>query len=289
MQILVTGASGMLGSHLLERLAGEGAMVTAWSGTSAENRSGIRLKKVDLADPLFVRAAIEEANPDVIIHAGAVSSAAAVLREIDHAWNVNVRGTEVLALWAQQNRRRILFTSTDLVFDGARSWYKEDDPTAPTLEYGRTKEAAERAVLASPSGLVVRLSLLYGSSVTAHLAYFDQAIADLRAGTPRTFFEDEYRTPLHYVTAASILVGLAQSDATGVIHAGGPERASRFELMQRAARALGLSASLVRPDRRALAPSPEPRPADVSLDTSRLRKLFPNFPIPSIEEALSSV
>ena len=278
----------MLGSHLTQELAGYGHQVVPWSVKSDGFRDGARLRKVDLADPIETERALEEADPEVIIHAAAVSSAAAVLREPEHARAVNARGTEVLAAWASAHHRRILFTSTDLVFDGERSWYREDDATAPVLEYGRTKEAAEKPVLASQSGLVVRLSLLYGSTITGQLAYFDQAIADLRSGTPRAFFEDEYRTPLDYVTAATILVRLAESNATGVIHAAGPERVSRFELMQRAAAALGLHAGLVQANRRADTPSLEPRPADVSLDTSRLRALFPDLPLPTIEDALSA-
>jgi dTDP-4-dehydrorhamnose reductase len=276
----------MLGSHLIRELAGAGHQVAAWSARSVGFRDGIPLSKVDLADVPRAREAIEIANPEVIIHTAAVSSAAEVFRQRDNAWNVNVRGTDLLAAWARHRGCRILFTSTDLVFDGARSWYREDDKTAPTLEYGRTKEAAERPVLAYKNGLVIRLSLLYGPTITAQLAYFDQAIADLRAGTPRTFFEDEFRTPLDYVTAASILVRLAESEATGIIHAAGPERVSRFELMRRAAAALEADADLVRANRRADAPSLEPRPADVSLDTSRLRALFPDCVLPTIEDAL---
>jgi dTDP-4-dehydrorhamnose reductase len=276
----------MLGSHLTKELARQGHQVAAWSGRSDGFRDGIKLKTVDLADPIAARAALEEAGPDVIIHAAAVSSAAAVLRQRDYAWDVNVRGTELLAAWARKNGRRILFTSTDLVFDGAKSWYREDDATAPTLEYGRTKVAAEAPVVANENGLVVRLSLLYGTTINDQLAYFDQAIADLRAGTPRSFFEDEFRTPLDYVTAASILVRLAESEATGILHAAGGERVSRFEMMRRAAAALGADSELVRANRRADAPAPEPRPADVSLDTSRLRSLFPHIVLPTIEDAL---
>jgi dTDP-4-dehydrorhamnose reductase len=276
----------MLGSHLLQELARSSHQVTAWTRTDHRFRDGVRPKQVDLADQLGARAALEEADPDVIIHAAAISSAAAVLGRLDHARNVNIRGTELLCAWACKYGRRIVFTSTDLVFDGARSWYREEDVTAPLLEYGRTKVAAEGHVLAGQSGLVVRLSLLYGSTLTPQLAYFDQAIADLRAGKPRSFFEDEYRTPLDYVTAASILIRLADSNATGIVHAGGRERLSRFELMQRAAAALGLRASLVQANRRVDAPSLEPRPADVSLDTSRLRALHPDLTIPTIEDAL---
>ena len=150
-----------------------------------------------------------------------------------------MRATEVLSAWACERGRRLLLTSTDLVFDGTRSWYREVDPAVPILEYGRTKLAAEELVLASDRSLVVRLSLLFGPSRGARTSYFDQAIAALRSGTPQNFFEDEFRTPLDYVTAAQIVVRLAESDATGIIHAGGPERLSRLELMRRAATCAG--------------------------------------------------
>jgi dTDP-4-dehydrorhamnose reductase len=287
MQILVTGASGRLGSHLLEHLADHGHDVAAWSGTTDGERFGFPLRRVDLGDPLAVAAAIEETSPDVVIHVGAMSSVEEVRRQPAPGWNVNVQATEVLAAWCGAHGRRLLFTSTDLVFDGTKSWLREDDPAGPVVEYGRTKLAAEAIVLTLCGGLVVRLSLLYGPARAGRASYFDQAIAALRSGMPQAFFEDEFRTPLDYPTAAEILARLAESNATGIIHAGGRERVSRLELMVRAASALGLDRGLVRGNRRADAAAHEPRPADVSLDTSLLRSVLPDLAVPAIEEALA--
>ncbi len=251
MQILVTGASGRLGTQLLRNLAERGQPVVAWSGTTEGEHCGFPLRRVELSDPNEVRSAIEEANPDVVIHAGANSRADVVRRHPEASWAVNVRATEVLSGWAAENGRRLLFTSTDLVFDGTRSWYRETDAPAAILEYGRTKLAAESFVLKNCRGLVVRLSLLYGFSNPGCASYFDQAIAALRAGAVQSFFEDEFRTPLDYATAAEILSRLAESELTGIIHAGGPERVSRFELMRRAAGSVGADPGLVRGNRRA--------------------------------------
>ena len=115
-------------------------------------------------------------------------------------------------------------------------------------------------MLATGRGLVVRLSMLFGPALFDRASFFDQAVADLRSGTPRAFFDDEFRTPLDYVSAARLLIRLAVGDATGIIHAGGPERLSRFELMRRAATALGAEAGLVRANRRADVPTPSPDP-----------------------------
>src|SRR5262249_60444859 len=162
---------------------------------------------------------------------------------------VNVGGTLRLAHWAARYDRRLVYTSTDLVFDGAKAWNREEGPARPILEYGRTKRDAEPTVLATARGLVVRLSLLYGPSRSGRAGYFDRMIAALRASTPQPFFADEFRPPLDLNSAAAILVRLAESEITGLIHLGGPERLSRFDLMRRAAAALGLEPELVRPNR----------------------------------------
>jgi dTDP-4-dehydrorhamnose reductase len=287
MRILVTGASGRLGSVLIDRLTSEGRHdVIAWSGTTSGLRGRVTLHAVDLSEAGSVAGSLEEADPDAVIHAAALSSADAVYREPARGHAVNVEATRRLAEWAGSRGRRLLFTSTDLVFDGSRSWYREEDPARPILAYGRSKHEAERHVLAAPRGLVARLSLLFGPTPSGRPGFFDLAMEALRRGESRSFFEDEFRTPLDYRTAAGILSRLIESDAVGIVHVGGLERLSRFELMRRAALAAGIDPALVRPGRQADIRLPEPRPTDVSLNTSRLAALLPATARPSVEAAL---
>ena len=169
-----------------------------------------------------------------------------------------------------------------------KAWYREGKLARPLLVYGKTKHAAEGFVLDLPQGLVVRLSLLYGPSRSGRSGFFDRAVAALVAGEPQWFFMDEHRSPLDYTTAARVLVRLAETDQTGLLHLGGPQRLSRFELMSRAAAALDLDPALVRPNRRSDERMPEPRPGDVSLDSARLRRLLDNVNWLTVETALSS-
>jgi dTDP-4-dehydrorhamnose reductase len=286
MRILLTGASGQLGAYLIDRLIDRGHEIIAWSGTEAGRRRGIAVIPVELTDARATEEALAEADPDAILHAAALSATESVRRDPVRASAINVDATTRIADWADRHRRRLVFTSTDLVFDGSRAWNREDDPAGPILEYGRTKHRAEPAVLSSGKGIVARISLLFGPSRCGRHYFFDRAIEALRRGEPQSFFEDEHRTPLDLASAASILVRLAESDLAGLFHVAGPERVSRFDLMRRSATALGLDASLVRPGRRADVDLPEPRPADVSLDTSKLASAFPDLRRPTIEEAL---
>jgi dTDP-4-dehydrorhamnose reductase len=286
MRVVLTGASGQLGAYLFDPIRNAGHELIAWSHKAQSERGNIRFEPVELTDVAALERALDAADPDAVLHAAAISAADAVFRDPAHAEAVNVQATHQIADWCARRNRRLLFTSTDLVFDGNRAWNREEDTAEPVLAYGRTKRAAEPAVLAVPGGVVCRISLLYGFSRCGREAFFDRAVQAWQNGEPRAFFSDEFRTPLHLASAAEVLVSLLSNAATGIVHVGGPERISRFELMRRSAVALGFNEALVQPNHRADVQLLEPRPADVSLDTSRLRSILPDVVSTTIEESL---
>jgi dTDP-4-dehydrorhamnose reductase len=284
MRVIVTGASGQLGGYLLRELAGQAVM--AWSGSRTGELFGATLLPVDLVDRDSVVAAFRAARPDVVIHAGALANVSNCFRDPKRARNVNTFGTQLLAELAEEARCRLIYVSTDLVFDGKRGGYREEDTPSPISEYGRTKADGERAVLAIPRGLVVRVSLLFGPTVVGRPTFFDEQVERARNDKPISLFSDEWRTPLSLKVAARALVALASTDVTGILHLGGPERMSRLEMGQRLSEYLGVSAAWIRATRCEEASTEEPRPRDVSLDSSRWRNQFPQIPWPEWEDAL---
>jgi dTDP-4-dehydrorhamnose reductase len=274
-RVLVTGASGQLGSYLLRELHRADSDVTAWNGT----------RGVDLGDEAALTAAFRAARPDVVLHAAAMARIADCHRDPPRARRVNTDGTATLARLAAESAARLVFVSTDLVFDGEKPPYREGDAVSPLSVYGRTKADSEAAVLAAPRAVVARVSLLFGPSLNGRPSFFDEQVTALRTGKPLTLFADEWRTPLDLATAARALLAVARSDCTGLLHLGGPERLSRLEMGRRLAAHLGADAAAIRPARRDEVPAPESRPRDTSLDSSRWRALFPGFVRP-FEEAL---
>jgi len=271
--VLITGASGQLGRWTLRELVRrDPGRIVAWSGQSTGTFEGITLEPATLEAREAIRARLDAIRPDVVIHTAAMSAADDVRQNPQRGRLVNEEGTRTLAEWCDQTDARLIYTSTDLVFDGTKSYWTEEDTPAPLLEYGRTKARSEPLVTATKRGIVARIALLYGPTLTGRPSFWSDCVEALRSGVSRSIFVDEFRTPLDYLSASEILCDLAlkRAEPTGVIHVGGPERMSRFDLIRRSAIALGFDDSLVKPVLAAETPMPEPRPRDVSLSTEKL-------------------
>jgi dTDP-4-dehydrorhamnose reductase len=153
---------------------------------------------------------------------------------------------------------RLIHVSTDLVFDGSRGRYREDDPTGPVNSYGRSKAEAElRVAAAHPAATIARTSLLYGGP--------EPGPQERLAREGSTFYVDEIRSPVRVGDLADALLELLAFEVPGPLHLGGEDDLSRFDF------AVALGADPERSERAHTTPERAP---DVSLDSSRARALL---------------
>jgi dTDP-4-dehydrorhamnose reductase len=248
MRLLVTGGSGYLGSELVRRARAAGWEVRA---THRTRRPELEAEwvQLDVRDAAAVEAAVVGA--DCVVHTAYVQNG-------PDAWTTTADGAGVVARAAAAAGARLIHLSTDLVFDGTRGRYREDDELAPVHDYGRAKVEAERLVRAAhPRALVVRTSLLYGGAEAGP----QERLA--RAGG--TFYVDEIRSPVHVGDLAAALLELARTDLAGTLHLGGADDVSRFDFVL----LLGADPARVVPGQT----TPDRAP-DVSLDSSRAAALL---------------
>lgn len=276
----MTGATGLLGGHVVAAAMRRSEHVIA-AGGPGRGEAGI-----DIGDRAAVEALFARVRPGVVIHAAALAAVADCARDPGLARRINVEGTTSVARAAAAVGARLVFVSTDLVFDGEHAPYAEDAVTEPTSVYGRTKREAELEALAAPNVVVVRISLLFGPTLGGRRSFFDQQLESLRNATSGTMslFTDEWRSPLSLRAAAEGLLTIARADVTGTLHFGGPERMSRFEMGTRLARVIGASDRMVVGASRTSVATAEPRPRDVALDSSMLRRVLPEITTGSFEE-----
>jgi len=279
--IAVTGATGLLGGYVVAELRRQSFDVLAFGGPT---RGG----GIDLGDHAALGFVADRAS--AVIHCAALSAMADCVRDPERAARINTEGTSNVARACAKHKTRLVHVSTDLVFDGEHAPYRESDAPFPVSVYGKTKLDAETEALAAEDArpIVVRISLLFGPTRTDRKGFFDSQLASFEAAAsssgdadtkPLTLFDDEWRTPLSLRAAAEGLVALARSSSehTGILHLAGPERLSRLAMGVRLRDALGMPPSITIQAGSRLGIPGEPRPRDVSLDSTAFHAAFPNI------------
>jgi len=292
--VLVTGASGLIGSHVFARLIRDGHDVT---GTFhghvdrlpevAEVAGTARRVPLDLEDESSVGAAFQAAWPEAVIHCAAMSELKSCEVEPERAHRINVLATAKLARLCQSMGARMIFCSTDQVYDGTVAHVSEEGDANPIHTYGRTKLEAEREVArATPNSTSARIALVYGRSPSGDRSASEKIGQALRAGEPPKLFVDERRTPILVDDVASALVELLEHRDLPVVNLGGPDAVSRHEFGVRFARAHGLDESRIVANELAKLDLMPARPPDLTLDTKLLRARV-SRPPRGLDEALA--
>lgn len=282
-KILITGASGFLGYHLLKEAYGNYEVY----GIAHQNSCKFDCKlsiPCDITNYIELGNLIDDIEPDVIIHAAAIADLGFCEGNKELSASVNVSATANIAGIASDYRIPFVFTSTDMVFDGTQGMYCEDDAVNPINIYGEQKAMSEQKILSLyPESLIVRLPLMFGNRAAGGNNFIAKFIADNRAGIVTKMFTDEYRS---VCGATSIAKGIFQlhDKANGFYHLAGRESLSRNEFATKAAAVLNLNISLIEACYQSDVSFSYKRPKDVSMKIEKAQNL--GFQPISAEEEL---
>ena len=259
-KLLITGASGQLGTDLVLSARNSGHEVIAASHND-----------LDITDKSLVGRIVGEANIDAIIHAAAWTAVDACESDPQKAMAVNRDGTANIVAAARESGARVIYISTDYVFDGTKPTpYIESDLPNPQSVYGASKLAGEQQLDISQDA-VVRISWVCGE----HGANMVKTILRLAATNPMlTFVDDQIGSPTFTSDAAPAIVELATSDSAGIWHLTNQGSTSWFGFARDVLTCAGLDANRVlRTSTDELKPArPAKRPANSVLDNARMRK-----------------
>lgn len=269
---LITGAAGFVGENLAHRFAGDTELALAY-GRQRPRAASDKIFSVDLAVRGDFSRALGDLNPDTVIHTAAVTSPDLCEKNPRLAHAVNVDGTREIAQWAEARGARMIYFSTDLVFDGEKSWYREEDTPGPLNLYGKTKLEGEEEVLRICSRwVIVRMALSYGATRGAGGDWTLSMRRALAAGKTLHLYTDQFRTPAYIGDTAEAVFRLAGRNRNGIYHVGGAERISRYDFGRKFCHIFGLNPIRFVPVRMEEVRMDAPRAKDCSLDTEKIRR-----------------
>lgn len=232
MHVLVTGASGFVGSIVVERCPEE------YSAIGLSRKRGEQkifadlctLGQEDLMDLLYLN------NIEAIIHLAAEGNLSRC-EQNPEAQIINVQVTKLLTAVAQNLNIPIVYSSSDQVFSGGPHELSETSIPNPQHEYGRQKVKGEQIITSYSKGVVLRLPLVVGGH-KGGLGSFEKMYAQGKREGRLSLFFDEFRRPIHVFDVARAL-WKAINWSPGIYHVSGPETLSRLQLMDRMLGALG--------------------------------------------------
>ena len=272
---LITGASGFVGSRIYRHLAPHCTVVGTYRShpVCLPGCSSIAL---DITDRRQVHETIKAVRPTHIIHGVAVSAPDTCENNPQAAWDINCTGTQNILDAARGTCSRVVFISTDLVFDGRDGNYTENDPTNPINLYARTKVEAEKLCLKqSLNCMVVRITLQYGLSSGTGSSFSDWLIHSLSRGQEVPLFTDQFRTPTYVSdTARGLELAALHGRPGDIYHLTGPERIDRYGFARKLVSVFNLPEHLLKPCSMDAVAAGAERPRDVSLCGKQFTERF---------------
>jgi dTDP-4-dehydrorhamnose reductase len=267
-RLLITGASGFLGWHICQLAKTEWKVYSTYFSHFIEI-PGVNTVKVNLTDFQELKDIFNDINPTAVIHTAAHSQPNFCQNNPQESYTINVTASCNIAGLCADYAIPCAFTSTDLVFDGLNAPYKETDLVSPVSIYGEQKVKAEVGMLERyPNTAICRMPLMFGIFTPTAKSFIQPFLETLQAGKDLNLFIDEFRTPASGTTAAKGLL-LALEKVQGLIHLGGKERISRYDFGKLLVEVLQIPDAKIKGCYQQDVKMAAPRPADVSLDSSK--------------------
>ena len=276
MRVTLFGASGLLGQDLVQEFSGNEP------STKHDQLTALSSKDADLRDHARVRDVISDSRPDWVVLSAAYTDVDGCELNRDLAFAVNFEGAVNVAKSAREAGSRLMFLSTDYVFDGSKgSPYQTTDARKPINVYGESKARAEERLLEIlPEVCIARTSWLFGHGGKC----FPATILKLASTRPEiSVVNDQRGSPTFTRDLASALVQLCRASARGIVHVTNSDNCTWYEFAREIVRVSELPTA-VKPVTTADFPRPAPRPAYSVLAPDSLHAY--NVHMPEWQDAL---
>ncbi|WP_072621901.1 SDR family oxidoreductase [Spirulina major] len=276
-RLWITGIGGFLGWNVAAIAPPD------WELYGTTHRPGIQhpnaaIATLDLTDRAALTAYFDQIRPDAVLHLAALSRPNHCQTQPERSYAVNVTASDWIAELCAARQIPLLFTSSELVFDGQHPPYDETSPVCPINLYGEHKVLAERRIRDRyPAATIARMPVMFGVPSPQSESFLQPFLRQLRSGEPLRLFTDEIRMPVSATTAAQGLFLLLDQPGE-LFHLGGRDRLSRYDIGQLLTEIFEIPTAHLVPCRQADVTMAAPRAADLTLDSGKAFALGYNPP-----------
>lgn len=271
MKVFVTGVKGQLGHDVVNELEKRG-----------HTAIGVDIEEMDITDKDAVKRVITQVSPEAVVHCAAYTAVDAAEEQVELCHRVNGLGTENMAEVCKELNCKLMYISTDYVFNGqgTRPW-EPDDERAPLNVYGQTKYEGELAVEALEKYFIVRIAWVFGVNGKNFIKTM------LNLGKTRdhlTVVDDQVGSPTYTYDLARLLVDMIETEKYGRYHATNEGVCSWYEFACEIFKKAGIEIT-VSPVSSNEYPAKAKRPQNSRMDKSKLKEM--GFkPLPTWQDAL---
>jgi dTDP-4-dehydrorhamnose reductase len=290
MKFFISGISGLLGgniAHYIPYLYEEEPIELV--GVYAHNKivkDDVEIIKADITDKHGLEKLLDKIRPDIIFHCAAITNIDYCEENPSAAYEVHVEGTKNLALSAGKTGAKLVYISTDAVFDGEKGNYSEEDEPNPINIYAKTKLEGETVVKDSLDDYLIFRTNFYGWNIREKYSFSEWILHDLLEKKQLTMFTDVFFTPIFVNDLIEVMVELIKNDARGLYHIGGDERCSKYHFGMKLAEIFNLDQHYIQPISVDQFNFKAKRSKDMSLSTKKLSDMLNNRLLPTIEEGI---
>jgi dTDP-4-dehydrorhamnose reductase len=295
MRLLIIGGSGLLGYKTATLAAKEHETYGTYNYRQVEIK-GVTGLKLDKSDRVAVIEVFEKVKPEAVIDTAALHNVDYCETHEDEARRVNVEATRNVAEACCRFGAKMIFLSTDYVFDGEKDCYDENDETSPINVYGKTKLEAEKVVMSAGMPYVIaRPAVIYGwnpgevaglkSSSGKPMNFVIWALMKLKNGEQIKAVTDQYSQPTLADNLAEVLLATALSNLQGTFHTAGKSCVNRFDFTVKIAEIFGFNKDLVKPAKSDEFKQVARRPRKCCLNVEKAQEAF-SVKLLSVEEGL---
>lgn len=269
---LITGGTGLLGQGLLATIPDDWSVVSAQRRPFRSEIAGVEPVTLDVRSRSAVDALFASRRIDAVIHTAGIASVDYAEQHVEEAIESNVTGTRNIAESCRASGARLVYVSTNAVFDGTRAPYGESDLVNPLNAYGRMKVACEQLVRETIDDcVIVRPIFMYGWPHPMGRPNMVTWVIDrLTRGDTIPVVDDVFENPLYNVHGGRAIWEILARDIHGIVHLAGRNVVSRFELARLVAEVFDLDASCIRAVSSDYFADIAPRPRNTSFVTARM-------------------